>query len=95
MTAAAPGNDSGLVSRSIAGDRNAFGQIVARYQLARDFIFAQPFFRSVYALLPFLPWMNFLWILPLFKWWRMTRKHTPSCDYKKTFSKSLSKSANL
>src|SRR5690348_7023130 len=32
MTAVAQGNDSDLVARSLAGDRNAFGEIVARYQ---------------------------------------------------------------
>jgi RNA polymerase sigma factor (sigma-70 family) len=32
MAAVAHGNDSELVARSLAGDRNAFGEIVARYQ---------------------------------------------------------------
>ena len=32
MTAVAQGNDLDLVARSLAGDRNAFGEIVARYQ---------------------------------------------------------------
>jgi RNA polymerase sigma factor (sigma-70 family) len=32
MNVAAQGNDAELVTRSLAGDRNAFGEIVARYQ---------------------------------------------------------------
>lgn len=42
---------------------------------ARQFILAQSFFRVGYASLKFLPFLNMVWILPLFRWWRIARKN--------------------
>jgi hypothetical protein len=42
--------------------------------VARNFIFGQLFFRIVYSVLPYLFLMNLLWVLPLFKWWKIVKK---------------------
>jgi RNA polymerase sigma factor (sigma-70 family) len=45
---------------------------------AKEFIQAQPFFRAGFAMLPYLPILNLLWVLPLFKWWRTAKKNRSS-----------------
>jgi RNA polymerase sigma factor (sigma-70 family) len=50
----------------------------ANSQPAKDFLFAQPFFRAGYAMLPYLFLMNLLWLAPLFQWWRVVKKATPA-----------------
>jgi hypothetical protein len=46
----------------------------ANNDAARDAILAMPFFRVVYGFLPYLPWLNLLWFVPLFKWWRVVAR---------------------
>ena len=48
---------------------------------AKQFIMAQPFFRAGFAMLPYLPMLNLLWVLPLFKWWRTTKKNKAAASH--------------
>ncbi len=46
----------------------------ANNDAARDAILAMPFFRAAYGFLPYLPWLNLLWVVPLFNWWRVVAR---------------------
>ena len=46
----------------------------ANSEVAKQFIHSQPFFRAGFAMLPYLPFLNLLWVLPLFRWWRVAKK---------------------
>jgi hypothetical protein len=42
---------------------------------AKQFVHSQTFFRIGFATMPYLPFLNLLWVLPLFKWWRTAKKN--------------------
>ncbi len=46
----------------------------ANSEVAKQFVYSQRFFRIGFAILPYLPVLNLLWVLPLFKWWRTAKK---------------------
>src|SRR3954454_8981259 len=48
---------------------------------AKQFIMAQPFFRAGFAILPYLTFLNLVWVLPLFKWWRTTKKNKAAASH--------------
>ncbi|MDB6059220.1 MAG: polymerase sigma factor [Verrucomicrobiales bacterium] len=43
-------------------------------EAAKQFILAQPFFRLGYATLKYLPLLNLVWVVPMFRWWRAVKK---------------------
>lgn len=50
----------------------------ANTEASKQFVYSQPFFRAGFAMLPYLPFLNLLWVLPLFKWWRTAKKSRAS-----------------
>jgi len=53
-------SDTELVSRSLAGDHDAYSRIVSRYQ-------------TLICSLAYVGWLKLLWPIPLFRWWRMAK----------------------
>jgi hypothetical protein len=47
----------------------------ANNEVAKQFVYSQPFFRAGFAMLPYLPILNAVWVLPLFMWWRTAKKN--------------------
>jgi RNA polymerase sigma factor (sigma-70 family) len=47
----------------------------ANNEIATQFIQSNLFFRAGQIGLRYLPWINLLWLVPLFVWWRVVRRH--------------------
>jgi hypothetical protein len=46
----------------------------ANNEIASQFIKGHPFFQRMIILSHYIGWLNLLWLLPLFGWWRVWTK---------------------